>query len=237
MPSAAHASGALVDALEFERRAEHNLRECTRALVHLESWLREEIEASDQALSERARSYLKSIGVLSRRLHAMIENIALYRKLTREDPPREGNSLLSAINIRLAALSSQHDFGHRIQGDDLNIAVSTALINHALHALLHNAIHHNHTGLRSVDIALSSTKRFAKIQISDTCEVIPEAQYKRIFQPLVTLNARDQVEGTGLGLAISSRIATLYGGQLSVRSRPSSQAVGNQFELTLPLAH
>lgn len=69
---------------------------------------------------------------------------------------------------------------------------------------------------------------YARIEISDTGQGIPDEHLARIFEPFYTTKA----QGTGLGLAISAHIIAQHGGQISVASAVNE---GTAFTMLLPV--
>jgi two-component system NtrC family sensor kinase len=73
-------------------------------------------------------------------------------------------------------------------------------------------------------------RSFARIEIEDTGEGIPEENLERIFDPFFT--TKDPDKGTGLGLMICHRVVTDHNGTIEVVSRPGE---GTQFAIRLPV--
>lgn len=74
----------------------------------------------------------------------------------------------------------------------------------------------------------SDTRRFARIDVSNTGSWIPPTVAQQIFQPFFTTKPT----GTGLGLTIVKRIAEAHHGALSFES---AEGTGTTFTLRLPL--
>lgn len=75
-----------------------------------------------------------------------------------------------------------------------------------------------------------------EFEIEDTGPGIPENMQQRVFEPFVQgdLGLSKKYGGTGLGLSICSQLATLMGGQISLKS---TVGVGTTFTLRLPLKY
>ena len=74
----------------------------------------------------------------------------------------------------------------------------------------------------------SSTRRYARIAITDQGKGIDETSVDRIFEPFFSTKKR----GTGLGLAIVKQIVELHDGKISV-DKPAGK--GTRFIIDLPL--
>lgn len=68
---------------------------------------------------------------------------------------------------------------------------------------------------------------FARIEIEDTGEGIPESLLDKIFEPFLTTRS----DGTGLGLAIVRRIIEAHRGRISVESH---EGKGTRFTILIP---
>ena len=75
-----------------------------------------------------------------------------------------------------------------------------------------------------------------EFEIEDTGPGIPEHMQQRVFEPFVQgdLGLSKKFGGTGLGLSICSQLATLMGGQISLKS---TVGVGTTFTMRLPLKY
>ncbi len=111
------------------------------------------------------------------------------------------------------------------------VVVDEGLVLHALRCLMDNAVAFTERG------GIVLTSRFAdehlEIEVSDTGCGIPEALHARIFEPFVQVDeslSRTH-QGAGLGLAVARRLATMLGGDVSVRSVVGQ---GSAFTLRVP---
>jgi PAS domain S-box-containing protein len=78
--------------------------------------------------------------------------------------------------------------------------------------------------------ALAADRRYARIDVADTGEGIPEAALPRLFEPFFTTKERGR--GTGLGLAVVQGVITAHGGACAIASAPGR---GTCFSVYLPL--
>lgn len=92
-----------------------------------------------------------------------------------------------------------------------------------------------------MDNAMTSPPSNAKtyifeFDIEDTGPGIPEHMQQRVFEPFVQgdLGLSKKYGGTGLGLSICSQLATIMGGQISLKS---TVGVGTTFTVRLPLKY
>ncbi len=80
-------------------------------------------------------------------------------------------------------------------------------------------------------VATWSEDGFARIEVADTGQGIPEEHLARIYDPFFT--TKGARKGTGLGLAVTYGIVREHGGNIEVASRPGA---GSRFQVEIPLA-
>jgi signal transduction histidine kinase len=125
-----------------------------------------------------------------------------------------------ALNI-----SIDPDIPQRIVAD--NVKLRQILLN-----LLGNAVKFTAEGRVDLDLNLAGTG-LLEFTVTDTGIGIPDENLARIFEPFSQGDGSmtRRYGGTGLGLTISSRLVSLLGGEISVRSIPGR---GSCFRFTLP---
>jgi len=97
--------------------------------------------------------------------------------------------------------------------------------------LLSNAVKYNRKGGR-VDLTLRTDSDFCLIEVADTGIGMTEEEAARIFNEFVRVKNQKtrNILGSGLGLSIVKKLALLYGGDITVASRPGE---GTTFTLRL----
>jgi signal transduction histidine kinase len=153
----------------------------------------------------------------------------------------------------------EHRAAARVAGHRLDLAVADALpdvvtdperVRQVLGNLLSNAVKYTPEGGRiAVRAELRArgdgngdgrgdgrgdghaARRWMAIDVADTGPGIPGDQLDAIFDEFARLPAHAAQPGSGLGLSIARRIATLLGGDVTVRNEPQG---GARFTLWLP---
>jgi PAS domain S-box-containing protein len=103
-----------------------------------------------------------------------------------------------------------------------------------LRNLMENALRYTETG----GIVVGCRRRGAEVRIDviDTGVGIAEENQRQIFEEYFQVNndGRNRAKGLGLGLSIVSRLASLMGARIEVKSR---EGHGSRFSVFLPVAH
>jgi signal transduction histidine kinase len=137
---------------------------------------------------------------------------------------RTVESMIRSDQVRLVE-DIQPDLPTLIQDQD---KVRQILIN-----LLSNAVKFTEAG--AITIRASACGATVAVAVADTGIGIPDDAQARVFEEFGQVGGSNtRQRGTGLGLAISRRLASLLGGDLSLRS---TLGQGSTFTLTLPVRY
>jgi len=101
-----------------------------------------------------------------------------------------------------------------------------------LNNLVSNAVKYNHDNGR-VDVTVEASDAHITVQVKDTGIGMSSEDVGRLFREFVRIKNKKtrNVLGSGLGLSIVRKLVDLYGGEVSVKSRPDE---GTSFHVTLP---
>ena len=163
-------------------------------------------------------SYLESDRVTRKFIPLSIKNIAL-KALSNYKPLIQRKKLRLDLNIPA--------FLH-VNGD-------AHLLEHLLRCLIDNAVKYTDEGSISIDAIelYEGGKESIAISVKDTGIGIAEDNFDLIFETFrqVSEGYGRKFEGSGLGLTISKRIASLFGGELRLKSKLGE---GSEFTVILP---
>lgn len=117
--------------------------------------------------------------------------------------------------------------------DDTRISIDEDRIEQVLTNLVDNAIRHT-PAEGSVTVSITNEQNFAKIQVRDTGQGIPQDDLPYVFERFYKADkARTRSKGgTGLGLAITKNIVEAHNGTITV---DSVEQQGTTFTFYLPL--
>lgn len=117
--------------------------------------------------------------------------------------------------------------------EDALIPIDEDRIEQVLTNLIDNAIRHT-PAEGSVTVSITNEQKFAKVQVSDTGQGIPQDDLPYVFERFYKADkARTRSKGgTGLGLAITKNIVEAHNGTISV---DSVEQQGTIFTFYLPL--
>jgi len=103
-----------------------------------------------------------------------------------------------------------------------------------LNNLVSNAVKYNHDE-GHVDVTVESSGDHVAVRVKDTGIGMSPEEVGRLFREFVRIKNKKtrNIVGSGLGLSIVRKLVDLYGGEISVESRPEE---GTSFLITLPAA-
>lgn len=115
--------------------------------------------------------------------------------------------------------------------ENLNFTADAGEIEMIFNNLISNAVKYNRDN-GEVNIRITNTGNYFKIEVSDTGIGMTEEESKNLFQDFVRIKnekTRD-ITGSGLGLSTVKKLATLYNGDVQINSEPDK---GTKVTVTL----
>lgn len=194
----------------------------------------------DRALGDDVGAYGEVLQRSYVRLDGMRKMIADLLDLTHiESGSRQRElaelDLCTVANAALETLASQAQAAEvtlevHAEGP-IRLLADRSEIEMILNNLLSNAIKYNRPGGR-VDVTLSQQGAESTIVVADTGIGMAEEDSARLFDEFVRIRNEKTLNilGSGLGLSIVKKLATLYGGEATVQSKPD---VGSTFTVVL----
>jgi signal transduction histidine kinase/CheY-like chemotaxis protein len=144
--------------------------------------------------------------------------------------------LFSALRGMLRPLLVSDRVALRFEpADDLPLLYSDEnKVSQILRNFISNALKFTERGEIRVTAALESDGERIVFAVADTGIGIPEEDHERIFEEFAQVRnpLQSKVKGTGLGLPLCRRLATLLGGNISLKSAPG---LGSTFAVALPV--
>ena len=217
----------------FLTKMSHELRTPLNAIIGYAEMLRDEhARIEPDQLRQDAERVLRSATQLLELINDILDLSRIESGGTVPQPTRVHLArLLADLGDVLAPLAAKRANRYRAELVDVDVVVTDErMLRQILINLLANANKHTEGGDIVLRIAnVSAGVRFA---VRDTGRGIPSHMLESVFEPFVQVTSKDKPNhGIGLGLAITQGLATLLGGQLSVRS---ALGVGSEFSLVLP---
>ena len=217
----------------FSRSVAHDLRAPLRAIRGLSEMIRD--ENGGRALDARGQEWLGRIIEAAGRMHALIDGVLSYARLTRTPLPIETVELGPLVREVLNDLSADLESRKAVVevAPDLPAVRASALgLRQALANLLSNAVKFVAPGVEPrVRVTAELREGRAVISVADNGIGIPADLQDRLFQPFSQLRGPGAPNaGVGIGLSIVKKAVDRMNGRLGVDSTPGQ---GSRFWIEL----
>nr|WP_264599241.1 ATP-binding protein [Rhodoblastus acidophilus] len=234
------------DELEsFAYVAAHDLKEPLRHIEAFAGLLKDSLSPEERS---RLSAMMDGIEASSRRLRALINDLAEYSRVGRDTRPFAPVALDEVLAEVLADLKPVlNDTRTVVTSEPLPVVLCDGgQIRQLLQNLISNAVKYRDAA-RPPRIAISGAfdhvshekspsageqHSRVRIVVEDNGIGFDEKYCEQIFEPFQRLHGPDEYEGTGIGLAICRKIVQRHGGVITAQSRPG---LGSVFAFTLPL--
>lgn len=213
-------------------RISHDLRASVRALRELPSWLAEDLETLGVPIGDEPERTLALIHSHARRLDEMLNGLLSYSRVGRLQEVEIIRPALVFEDL-LKDLSPPPDVQFFTQFNPVDVQMGAGDLAKIFQVLVSNAIRHNPTAHKHVEITSCKSGRHWEVMVADNGPGIRKEHRDDIFRPMVKLVSRDADEGGGMGLAILRKIAEIYGGTVHVEDR--KRRGGTLFRVRLPV--
>ncbi len=222
------------DELEsFAYVAAHDLKEPLR---HIEAFADLLMDFLSEEYDYTLTAMVGGIAASSRRLRALINDLAAYSRVGRQAGPSVPLKLSEVLADVLADLAPAiTESGAVVSSQPLPVVLfDRSQMRQLLHHLLTNALKYRDPA-RPPAITISAEPAPAGqccVTIADNGIGFDDKFREQIFEPFQRLHGPDEYEGTGIGLAICRKIVQRHGGVITATGQPNGQH-GARFAFTL----
>lgn len=216
----------------FLATASHDLRQPVQTLSLLNGALRRTTD--DREMLEYLDEAEHAIGAMSRLLNTLLDISKLESGAVRPNVAEfDVDALLDDLRAEFASLAAGNGLRLRVERSGGSARSDPALVAQVLRNLLSNAIKYTRQG--GVTLRSRRDGAILRLEVEDTGVGISADEIGRICDDFYQVGAGGNAtrDGYGLGLSIVSRIVTLLGLKLGIRSEPGK---GSLFSLELQAA-
>jgi signal transduction histidine kinase len=213
----------------------HDLREPLRTIQGYANALKEDYQ---EGRLDKFGVYIARIGVVTRRVDAMVSDLLEFARLSRTEIAIETVPVIDAVREMQTMSHSEPGYARARIGvevaDDVLLKAHRQTFVQALTNLVSNAVKFvQPERVPDVRIGAMRVGDRVRISVSDNGVGIPEAALGRIFNVFERLHSEEEFPGTGIGLAIVKKGVERMGGSVGVVSTPGA---GSTFQIDLPAA-
>lgn len=226
-----HIQTAAADQLLY--KITHDLSATVRALVELPIWISEDLKDSGVVVSDDIQENLDALTVNGKRLAAMIESLVTYSQIGKKqtlgtiDLADMVVTILNAEPLPQAVIFTT-------EFTEPSILFHEPDFTRLCHALISNAIKHRDAETRHIWLNITAENTWIEVVVQDDGPGIPPDFREKALKVLSSLKSRDDVEGSGMGLAVADKIASHYGGKLTLETPVSGAKRGLLVRAKIP---
>ncbi|OUS20825.1 hypothetical protein A9Q95_11215 [Rhodobacterales bacterium 59_46_T64] len=191
----------------------HDVRNSARALLEVPQWIEEDLIDLGYPVEGALAENIKLMNTHTRRLDRMLVDLLTFSRVGRKQTQHTVD-LEEAVQMVLAQISLPHGFTVNTDLAQLSVDMGERDILTLLGELITNSAKHHHRDRGSIALSARRDGGDLVIRARDDGPGITEKYRDRVFEAMITLKPRDEVEGSGMGLAIVRKIVQHYGGTL-----------------------
>ncbi|MEM9321162.1 MAG: HAMP domain-containing sensor histidine kinase [Pseudomonadota bacterium] len=210
---------------ELIYRISHDLRASVRALQELPTWIAEDLDASNVSLPQPTGRHLELISSHAVRLDLMLTGLLEYSRIGRMQAIRavKPAAIFADVVEDLGLPASVH-LNARI--DTGSVQMGDADVARIFSILLTNCVRFHPEKTPRIDVVAGPfNDRDWVIEVSDNGPGISKERRDFVLRPMTKLVSRDVDPGAGMGLAILRKIASIYGGSVTVCDTKSGKGI------------
>lgn len=219
---------------EFLYRVTHDMKGYIRAIRVLPDWVVEDISEHEIDLPESVVENLTMLQTYAQGMDRMLEGLTDLSRVGRLSDTYAPHDLEGLVEKAWKAVPDCDRFVLDASLDGCMVLGPENDLLKLLGAVLSNAVVHHEGETGVVAIAAQSRGNRVFIRVEDDGPGIDPDYREKIFEPLTTLQPKEQRGTAGLGLTVAQKIVRMLSG--SIRVSASSGASGCVFEFDLPAA-
>jgi len=227
---------------QFAYVASHDLQEPLRKIKAFGDRLQGKFS---DTLGDEGRDYLERMQSATGRMHALINDLLAYSRVTREAKPFVTTDMKEVVQAVLTDLEVRiEESGAQVEvGDMPSVEADPMQMQLLMRNLIGNALKFQRPDeAPAIEVRSRSFKDtngspggrlslFHEISVQDNGVGFDEKYLDRIFTIFQRLHGRGEYEGSGIGLSLCRKIVERHGGRITAKSKPGE---GSTFTVSLP---
>lgn len=209
----------------------HDMGTSVRAMVELPNWVEEDLRYHGVSIPDDVKSHLAMLRSHSEQMTNLLAGLTAFARAARA--PDEPRCLTVQEFARRAWDKLSPASGFRL--DTFNATDTLFLPRQAatdlFKAVMENTMHHHDLEKGYVVVASETDGDRVRITVEDDGPGIPKDIRETVFQPLKTLDRREETGRAGLGLTLAQKIVTKLGGSIRLTTATNGRGTAVLFDL------
>lgn len=187
----------------------------------------------EQALEPEAAEYVQALSAQSEKLNFLIQSLVKTSRLetgilTLFPKKQPLQPLLEQVETEIRVKAKQKQIVLQIAQTEETADFDLKWTEEAIYNLVDNAVKYTPVGGK-IEIEVSTTELFVRVDIKDNGIGISEEEHAQIFKRFYRSSAVSDQEGVGIGLYLSRQILKEEGGYIKLSSTPGKGSVFSVF--------
>ena len=209
----------------------HDVRNSVRALLEVPAWIEEDLIEAGHKITGTLAENLELVNVHTRRLDRMLIDLLVHSRVGRKQTIKSVD-LAEAIDLVVEQLILPPGFTFETDLKCDSVRIGDRDILTLLSALISNSIKHHDRDEGTIRVSSYRDATQCVLVVSDDGPGIPAKYREEVFDAMMTLRPRDEIEGSGMGLTIVRKIVDIYGGRMRWANETADR--GAVLEIGLP---
>ena len=210
----------------------HDVRNSVRALLEVPAWIEEDLVEAGHKITGSLAENLELVNTHTRRLDRMLIDLLVHSRVGRKQAVKTVD-LAEAVELVVEQMILPPGFSFETDLKCSSVQIGERDILTLLSALISNGIKHHDRDEGLIRVSSFRDATQCVLVVSDDGPGIPAKYREAVFDAMMTLRPRDEIEGSGMGLAIVRKIVDIYGGRMRWANETADR--GAVLEIGLPV--
>lgn len=198
---------------DFAYAASHDLRAPLRGIEQLAGFI---MEDAGERLPPESREDLALLRGRVARMEGLLEGLLQYSRIGRREGEPEWLDTVEVVSSAAELCVPSERFEVETEPELPPVYAPRAAVELVFRNLLANAVKHHDRERGVVRVGWQADDEHVWFTVADDGPGIPYEFKDKVFQPLQTLHARDDVESSGMGLALVRKTIEAHGGTVEL---------------------
>ncbi len=212
----------------------HDLKTYSRAMRVIPEWIEEDLGAAGHAVPAEVREHVTMLRDYARGLDLMLDGLTELSRVGRLADTPDRHPLPEALRDAWCRVPGRDGFDLDLSQAAGAVVAPGNDLDRMLFAVLSNCVRHHDAAQGHVTVRTQCDGARLILTVTDDGPGVDPDYRQKVFEPLFTLRAKDEVGTAGMGLAVAEKVAKTLGGSIAIVDSPAQR--GCTVEIGLPLA-
>lgn len=208
----------------------HDLKAYMRGIRMIPQWVVEDLTRQKVPLPREVSANLEMLSECVTGMDRMLDGLTELSRVGRQADPAAPNSVAALARRAWAGCPGHERMIFELEEDAEVVGPANDLAR-LFEAVLSNAVLHNDADPGRVRVTLARDGARVRVRVSDNGPGVEPCFRSRVFEPLVTLQPKDQLGTVGMGLTLARKIVVGLGGAIRIEEGDGGRGCAVVFDL------